>query len=221
MDRQLSGCCCRALAGGGRQIDTLTVAILAIAALWIVVLVQGAVLIELLRQLGVVRASLHRQGAAIMPDEGLATGTSIEWPQTLRSVAGQSILVDGDGRDTLMLFLSVDCGTCLDIGREVADFGVVPRSNARLLVVLHGAKSEAEQFVRDLRLPPSRTIHDESEALTTTFNVLRYPSAAVVARDRTLLAYGLVNTIDQAAALYDLTVIERETANGPKGGFRD
>lgn len=128
----------------------------------------GLLVAGLLRSHGEVLRTLHRIGAGIDPTAGSAadlpmpTGGRITRPEgavrasrlvgvTLADEAVSLPLTD-TGRDTLLVFLSGGCETCLPIWQALAE-GVTVPGNADLVVVTGGPERESESLLRRLAPP--------------------------------------------------------------------
>lgn len=175
--------------------------VVAVALVWIVVLLQGAALIELLRQLGQLRVQIRRQGAAVLPDEGLPDRAPIPDLHAVRTLAGSAI--QRHLHDSVVLFLTPECVTCREVARGVSDLAL--ETGAPVLVVLHAHRDAAAAFAKEFRLAADRLVADSDGVVASAFNIKTSPSAVVVAKGLKR-AHGVVNTIDQASAFYDLTV---------------
>jgi hypothetical protein len=179
----------------------------ALAIVWVVVLVQGAVVMELLRQLGQIRSQVPRQGAAILPNEGLPAGAPMPDLSMTRSIAGTSVA--GNSADFVLLFLSPECGTCRDIAARIDDLDL--EVGIPVVSVVHGDPKMVEGFADDFKIARKRVVADHDGKVAEAFNIKTTPTAVVI-RGGINLAHGIVNTADQAAAFYDLTVSRMEVA---------
>jgi hypothetical protein len=176
-------------------------ALLALAALWLIVLLQSAALVEVLRQLAQVRAQLRRQGAAAVPNEGLDVGTLVPDMSTVRSLSGRDLPSNRD--NFLLIFLSPDCDSCHELARGVTNLDL--ELGVPVFTFVRGDKSTVEAFARSYRLPTKTTFADIDGTVSARFNINTTPSATVVHEGRSL-GHGVVNGPDQVAAFYDLAV---------------
>jgi hypothetical protein len=76
-------------------------------ALWIVVLVQGSAMVEVIRQLADIRSSQRRQGALVTRGEGLEDGAIVPDLRRMPNLIGQSVAI-GRGYK-VVLFLTAAC----------------------------------------------------------------------------------------------------------------
>lgn len=179
---------------------------LALAVLWVIVLLQGAALIELLRQFGKFQAATERQGAMILANEGLPTGTAVPDISTILTLTGNPIGKAGLA-DYLILFLSPDCKLCREIAYGIPDLDL--DVSVPVLSAVHADVTRVETFARDFRLAPQRILADVDGKVAADFNVVTTPSVVVV-HGGLSQRYGVVNSVDQVIALYDLARSETE-----------
>ncbi len=176
--------------------------IVALAVLWAVVLLQGSVLIELLRQVAHLRESIPQKGAAKLPDEGLPIGSSAPALGRFRTVAGSPIAVEPTA-SYLVVVYSAECATCREVAREV---GVLDLDiGAPVVHVVRGASESAvATFIREFKLPERETVADIDGALADAFRITTTPTAVVVGSGK-VLGQGIVNAAREAVAFYGLT----------------
>jgi len=154
----------------------------AFVAQWLLVLVLGAVVVALARQVGTLHLRLGPRGALEVDSEGPALG---EIPPAMSSIdqEGRRVLVGGAGPPRLVLFSSPTCSIC----REVAP-GIGPAaSKARLTPMI---------------------LHDPD--LEHVYDVPGTPFLLVMDGTGVVRAKGTVNNLEQVEALIDLALRRME-----------
>lgn len=183
----------------------LEFSVVALALVWVIVLVQGAALVELLRQVTQLRALVPRQGAAILPTEGLTDGEAIPATDGVVSLAGTRL---GDRlRNSVLLFLTAECATCRVIAPRISDLDI--EVGVPVYAILHGRPQAIEQFVTEFALRRDRVVVDVDGAVGDAFRIKTTPSAVVVS-DGAKWAHGIVNDVKQAAALHEVAIGRKE-----------
>ena len=171
-------------------------------ALWVMVVVLAAVVLALMRQIGVLHERVAPAGA-LMPGAGLTVGGPApvleipDWSGTPRIVGGP----DPEGKSTLLLFVSPTCPVCKTV-LEIA-FSVQRRERAwlRLVLASDGPRADHERFVRAHGLDAYPYLL--STQLGLTYQVGKLPYAALVDAGGTLRARGLVNTREHLESLFE------------------
>lgn len=168
--------------------------------LWLMVLVLGALVLMLARQVGVLHERIAPAGAL-----ALSSGPRVGEPAPRLSV----LALDGAaravgeksvaGRSTLLFFASPRCPTCkalVPMARSLAgDHGV------ELLIASDGAELDHERFAREQRLDRSRYL--VSEPLGLAFQIPKLPYAVLIDENGIVRAQGLVNTREHVESLFD------------------
>lgn len=167
--------------------------------LWIVVLVQIAVIFALARQIGILFERVSPVGAMIS-DSGPALGDKVA-PMTLPNLNGDSLPLGGElGRAQLIFFLSTSCPICKALlpslrsiqGDEKAWLDVVLASDGR--EALHRRLIESENL-QDFP-------YVLSSELGMSFRVSKLPFAVLLDRDGKVVSKGLVNSREQLESLF-------------------
>lgn len=170
--------------------------------LWIVVLILAALLLALVRQIGVLHERVSPAGALVSgggPEVGSpAPVLQIpDWSGVLRTVGGPH----PGGLSTLLLFVSPTCPVCKTmIGIAVA----AARSERRwlqLVLASDGPRAEHEAFVRDHRLDAHPYLL--STQLGVAYQVGKLPYAVLIDAGGTVRAKGLVNTREHLESLFE------------------
>jgi len=168
--------------------------------LWIAVIVLAAVVLALLRQIGLLHERVAPAGALVgreRPQVG-----EIAPVLSLRDRNGREVGVGGaaaDGRSTLLLFLSPTCPVCetlLPVARSVAR-----REGSRLVLASDGPAGEHERLVREH--DPEHESYVVSAELGIAFQVGRVPYAVLIDAAGIVRARGLVNTREHLESLFE------------------
>ncbi len=181
------------------MIDALIVSNL---VLWVLVLVLAAVVLALVRQIGVLHERVAPAGALAVvagPKPGEAA------PQLeVETWSGESLRLGGRGEGglaTLLFFLSPGCPVCKELLPVVASVARAERAWLRVVLASDGPREEHEAFVREHDLEPSRYVL--STPLGLAYRVPQLPYAALVDEDGILRAAGLVNTREHLESLFE------------------
>lgn len=171
-------------------------------ALWILVLVLAAVVLALVRQVGVLHERIAPAGA-LMLQRGLAVGE----PAPLLEVAdleGQAHRLGAaraDGRSTLLLFVSPTCPVCKSLLPAVKSSRRDERRWLDVVLASDGDSTEQREFVRNQGLDGIPYV--VSGALGLAYQVSRLPFAALLDEQGILRARGLVNSREHLESLFE------------------
>ena len=196
--------------------------------LWVAVLALGAVVLALLRQIGVLHERVAPAGA-LMPAAGPAVGEAAPLLR-VEDWNGEPVVIGGaddGGRSTLLLFVSPTCPVCKTI--LAIALAVARREGGRLRLVLasDGPRHEHEAFVREAVAGTAPYVL--SSAVGLAYQVAKLPHAVLIDAAGVLRARGLVNTREHLESLFEArdlgvaslqeyvarTTVEPESAAGP------
>ena len=170
--------------------------------LWILVLLLCAVVLALVRQVGVLHERIAPAGA-LMLNRGLNVGE----PAPLVEVAdlsGRALKLGSareDGRSTLLLFVSPSCPVCKTLLPAVKSSRRDERSWLDVILASDGERSEQQAFVREQGLEGIPYV--VSAALGLAYQVSRLPFAALLDEHGVLRARGLVNSREHLESLFE------------------
>ncbi|MGH7787784.1 MAG: methylamine dehydrogenase accessory protein MauD [Candidatus Binatia bacterium] len=170
--------------------------------LWLTVLVLAAVVVALVRQVGVLNERVAPAGALLGAD-GPRVGEAAPRLE-LRDWAGRSLRVGGpdtDGRSTLLLFVSPSCPVCKTILPIVDSVLRAEGGRTRLLLASDGPRAEHEAFVRRHGLDERGYVL--STELGLAYQVGKLPHAVLIDAAGVLRAKGLVNTREHVDSLFE------------------
>jgi methylamine dehydrogenase accessory protein MauD len=171
-------------------------------ALWIAVVVLAAVVVALVRQIGVLYERVAPAGA-LMVARGPAVGERAPLVAAA-ALAGGVHEVGGartDGKSTLLFFLSPTCPVCKELLPALR--AIAREEGARLDLVLasDGPRAEHEAFVRRERLDDLPYLL--SAPLGVTYEVGKLPYAVLIDGAGIVRAKGLVNTREHLESLFE------------------
>jgi methylamine dehydrogenase accessory protein MauD len=170
--------------------------------LWIVVVVLAAVVVALVRQIGVLHERVFPVGALVMPG-GPRVGEAAP-DVAVTDLAGRALRVAGvapDGRQTLLFFVSPTCPVCKTLLPVVRGLAARAEPPTRLVLASDGALDEQRAFV-------ARTGLDDlpyvvSSDLGLAYQVGKLPYAVLIDAGGVLRAKGLVNTREHVESLFE------------------
>src|SRR5919106_4394634 len=84
------------------------------AALWILVIVLGVLVVALARQVGTLHLRMGPRGALELDEEGPPLGEAPE-PVPARDLDGRAITIGGPGAGQLVVFVSPGCPICREV----------------------------------------------------------------------------------------------------------
>jgi methylamine dehydrogenase accessory protein MauD len=172
------------------------------ALLWIAVVCLAALVLALLRQIGVLHERIAPAGA-LVGGEGPRAGD----PAPVLPVAtwsGRTITIGGPGpdeRSTLLFFTSPTCPVCKTLLPQVRSVCEAEDRDIRLVVASDGPRAEHPAFVRDHQLDPDAYVL--STELGVAYRVGRLPYAVLIDERGIVRARGLVNTREHLESLFE------------------
>jgi methylamine dehydrogenase accessory protein MauD len=170
--------------------------------LWFVVLGLAAIVLALLRQIGVLHERVAPAGA-LMHGGGPQVGDPApvlriaDWSGALRTVGGR----DAEGKSTLLLFVSPTCPVCKTMLAIVASALRREHDWLRVVFASDGARDEHHAFVREHGLDNHPYLL--SAELGLAYHVGKLPYAVLIDGDGVLRAKGLVNTREHLESLFE------------------
>jgi methylamine dehydrogenase accessory protein MauD len=170
--------------------------------LWVAVVVMAAVIVALVRQIGVLYERVAPAGA-LMVARGPAVGDAAPLVRA-EDLAGGTRELGGpgrDGRSTLVFFLSPTCPVCKALLPALRS--LARREEGWLDVVLasDGPRTEHEAFVHEQDL--GRFPYVLSPALGLTYEVAKLPYAVLLDGAGVVRAKGLVNSREHLESLLE------------------
>jgi methylamine dehydrogenase accessory protein MauD len=172
------------------------------AVLWVLVLVLAAVVLALVRQIGVLHERIAPAGALM-----LNRGPTVGEPAPVLEVAdldGHALHLGSareDGRSTLLLFVSPSCPVCKSLLPAVKSSRKDERAWMDVVLASDGDAREQREFVRAQGLDGIPYV--VSAALGLAYQVGRLPFAALLDERGILRARGLVNSREHLESLFE------------------
>jgi methylamine dehydrogenase accessory protein MauD len=170
--------------------------------LWVLVLTLCAVILALVRQLGVLHERIAPAGA-LMLNKGLKVGEAAPLVEVadLNGHAHALGAARADGRSTLLLFVSPTCPVCKSLLPAVKSSGREERGWLDVILASDGDLTEQREFVRAQGLEKAPYV--VSAALGLAYQVSRLPFAALIDEQGVLRARGLVNSREHLESLFE------------------
>jgi methylamine dehydrogenase accessory protein MauD len=160
--------------------------------LWAAVLGLAAVVLALIRQIGVLHERIAPMGALTI-DHGPAVGNPSP-AFDLLDIRQRRLAIGGpaaDGKSTLLMFVSPACPVCKKLIPAVKSM-VKSEAGLRLVFASDGDGPEQERFIRAQRIEEYPFVL--STQLGLAFQIGKLPYAVLIDEQGTVRAKGLVNT---------------------------
>lgn len=170
--------------------------------LWIAVVALGALVLALLRQIGVLHERIGPAGA-LVGREGPRVGEAApvlevqDWNGRPLRIGG----ADADGNGSLLLFVSPTCPVCETLLPLVASVRDAEDPGLRVWLASDGPREEHEAFVAQHGL--ARSGYVLSTELGLAFEVARLPYAVLLDDEGVIRARGLVNSREHLESLFE------------------
>ncbi len=150
--------------------------VVAVVALGLLVVVQGLVLLELVRQVSQMRKELDLDDRPVPISLGELAGRPL--PEPARGVWSEN----GSARDGVLVLLSTDCATCRLVASGLPDL-LTRFEGQRIVAVLQAhSQDEATEMPADTGLPQDEIVVDIEREYVSALGIALRP-AAVVVRD--------------------------------------
>ena len=169
--------------------------------LWIAVLVLAAVVVALVRQIGVLHERLRPAGALTLAAGAQVGAAAPVVPATdLDGVAHAVGAPAENGRDTLLFFLSPSCPVCKAQLPAVNALAGAGSRRLRVLLASDGPRAEHEAFAARAGLAFPYLL---SAQLGVAYGVGKLPWAVLIDAAGVVRAQGLVNTREHLESLFE------------------
>jgi methylamine dehydrogenase accessory protein MauD len=170
--------------------------------LWIAVVVLAAVVVALVRQIGLLHERVFPVGA-LMTAGGPRVGEAA--PELgVPDLAGRTVHVGGahdGGRATLVFFVSPTCPVCKTLLPIVLDVAATETPPARVVLASDGEPAEHRAFVERAGLDGVPYVL--SSALGLAYQVAKLPYAVLIDARGVLRGKGIVNTREHVESLFE------------------
>ena len=163
--------------------------------LWCLVLLLGALVVALARQIGTLHLRLGPRGALEMDAEGPALG-DVPPPADVADLNGRLVRIGGPGKSQALLFVSPSCPLCRDVLP-----GLAPAARGLAAYVITSAsETEAVATYSDGSSPAPVVA---SADLLADYEVPGTPFLVVLDQRGAVTAKGTVNNLEQMEGLID------------------
>ncbi|HZT03967.1 MAG TPA: methylamine dehydrogenase accessory protein MauD [Steroidobacteraceae bacterium] len=170
--------------------------------LWVLVLALAAVVLALVRQIGVLHERIGPAGALLLK-RGLKVGQPVP-ALALTDLNGRSVTIgtsSESARSTLLVFLSPTCPICKLLLPVLKSSRASESAWLELILASDGAEDEHRRFVAANGLEEIPYVL--SAELGMRFLVERLPFAAVIDEGGVLRARGLINSREHLESLFE------------------
>lgn len=170
--------------------------------LWVVVVGLAAVVLALVRQIGILHERVAPAGA-LLGREGPRPGESAPALE-VAELGGRSVRVGGSepsGASTLLLFVSPSCPVCKSLLPAARSLRDAEGARLRLVLASDGPRAEHERFVREQGLAGESYVL--SAELGLLYQVGRLPHAILLDAAGSVRARGLVNSREHLESLFE------------------
>lgn len=169
--------------------------------LWALVIVQGAVIVAMLRHIGVLYERMGPTGA-LMTASPLAIGARAP-AFYLADLSGNLIRIGESSSmgptGQLLLFVAPSCPICAQLSSFVESFAHAERTSVRVVLASDGPIEEHRAYVARHKL--ERIPYVVSSALGMAYGVSKLPYAVAIDREGVVRAKGLVNNREHLESL--------------------
>lgn len=170
--------------------------------LWVVVLLLCAVVVALVRQIGVLHERIGPVGALAL-SQGPKVGEEV--PRfDLTAIDGRHVTVGGaneQGRSTLLFFLSPTCPVCKTLLPVLKSSRRTESGWLDVMLVSDGDLDEQKTFVRDYDL--AELVYIVSADLGISLRIGRLPYVVLLDEHGVIRAQGLVNSREHLESVFE------------------
>ena len=170
--------------------------------LWVLAVALAAVVLALVRQIGVLHERIGPAGALLLK-RGLQVGQPVP-SMSLTDLSGRSVTIGApsdSGRSTLLVFLSPTCPVCKLLLPVVKSSRTSEAAWLELILASDGVEHEHRRFIAANKLEEIPYVL--SAELGMSFQVERLPFAAVIDEGGILRARGLINSREHLESLFE------------------
>jgi methylamine dehydrogenase accessory protein MauD len=170
--------------------------------LWVLAVALAAVVLALVRQIGVLHERIGPAGALLLK-RGLQVGQPVP-SMSLTDLSGRSVTIGApsdSGRSTLLVFLSPTCPVCKLLLPVVKSSRTSESAWLELILASDGVEDEHRRFIAANKLEEIPYVL--SAELGMSFQVERLPFAAVIDEGGILRARGLINSREHLESLFE------------------
>ena len=169
---------------------------------WIVIIGLAAVVLALVRQVGILHQRIAPAGA-LMISEGIKVGNPAP-NMALRTLDGKDISIGGPSAgllSTLVMFVAPDCPVCAKLIPAVTAIARQEASWLRVIFASDGKSSDHAKFQLEKGLRDFPYV--VSTELGMTFHVAKLPYGVLLDEHGVLVSQGLTNNREHVESLFE------------------
>ncbi len=169
--------------------------------LWIAVIVLGALVAALARQVGILHERIAPAGALTLHQK-INIGESVK-PMVLTALGGEAVTIGGmrDGRSQLVFFVSPDCPVCKSLLPVFKSASRAERDWLDTVLASDGDEAGQRQMIMEQGLAGHPFVL--SEALGRSFGVSKLPYAVLIDEGGNVASLGLINSREHFESLFE------------------
>jgi methylamine dehydrogenase accessory protein MauD len=162
--------------------------------LWTLQVVMAVAILSLARQVGLLHLRVRPLGAG-SPERGPKPGQVVDFDH-LTSLLGREVRLSESRRSTLLVFASQTCSVCRGVMPGVQRLATTEADRMAVLVAIDDASEAGLEYLRSYGFDDGIP-----SAQVRSVDAGHRPFAALLAPDQTVLAIGIVNTLEQLEEL--------------------
>ena len=169
---------------------------------WIAILALTIALMALARQIGVLHERIRPVGALAL-GKTIAAGEPAPSFQ-LPSLTGGMVSIGGhagDGRSTLLFFVSATCPVCKILLPILKGLAVAEVKRLRIVFASDGTETEHLDFIRQHAL--DNFAYVISTEVGMAYRISKLPYGLLISADGKIIAHGLINTREHLESLFE------------------
>lgn len=169
--------------------------------LWIAVIVLGALVAALARQVGILHERIAPAGALTLHQK-INVGESVK-PMLLTALGGESVTIGGtrDGRSQLVFFVSPDCPVCKSLLPVFKSAARAEKDWLDTVLASDGDEAGQRRMIMEQGLAGYPFVL--SEALGRSFGVSKLPYAVLIDEGGNVASLGLINSREHFESLFE------------------
>lgn len=169
--------------------------------LWMAVIVLGALVAALARQVGILHERIAPAGALTLHQK-VNVGESVK-PMLLTALGGESVTIGGtrDGRSQLVFFVSPDCPVCKSLLPVFKSAARAEKDWLDTVLASDGDEAGQRRMIMEQGLAGYPFVL--SEALGRSFGVSKLPYAVLIDESGNVASLGLINSREHFESLFE------------------
>ena len=169
--------------------------------LWIAVIVLGALVAALARQVGILHERIAPAGALTLHQK-INIGEAVK-PMVLTALGGETVTIGGirDGRSQLVFFVSPDCPVCKSLLPVFKSAARAEKDWLDTVLASDGDEVGQRRMITEQGLAGYPFVL--SEALGRSFGVSKLPYAVLIDEGGNVASLGLINSREHFESLFE------------------